>query len=311
MTLLFINFNFGDIYGDSESLGWEVFKALLAAIPVLIGLWIQRNIDRNRQKKNKEDEIKTQNENLKLQLFNFNEHIKAVIASEEKLIPPFKDFSVNIQKAPFEEHLMTALINIPDLFRIDELNKDDLFKAFLLTYQKKLDGAKDFRKSFNAIAFYKTIYEFLYTKYNNLSNEIFLKKVSFRANILAIKEDLTEIVITNDIIQEPYKSLHSMLHHYGAIEKVEMEKENSSLQFYLDELMTPLADFLTSYEKDDECRQLYRKIVANFHLRDDIVNDSNQLGALIGNNLGAIPQSMTALKQVSGILDQTLAEYYI
>jgi hypothetical protein len=307
---LFINFHFGDVYGDSESWNWELFKAVLATIPVLIGLLIQSNIDKNRRRKIKEEEIRIYHENLKLQLFNFNQHIKAIIGSADQLVPPFKEFSDNIKKTPFEEHILWARVNIPDLFRVDEINKEEIFKAFTLVSVDKVKAATDFRRAYNAIHFYKTIYEFLYSKYDILSEDIYKQKLRFKDNVLTIKKDLTEIVITNPKEEDPYKTINEIIQVYGKLEKIEMASGSSSLQFYIDKLMEPLINYLPQYEKIDGLRELYRKIADNFHLRDDIVNASSQLGELLGGNIDAIPECKKTLEEVNQALNIALAEYY-
>jgi hypothetical protein len=123
---LFINFYYGDFYG-AESTVASYFKTLLPIFTLLLGIVIQRILDRYRE-----------NRKNKLKLFNFNEHLKHIIKNSDTLVPVFRDFSKEILKTPFEEHILRRRITLPDIYRILEINKDDVFSGYLLKYRNKV-----------------------------------------------------------------------------------------------------------------------------------------------------------------------------
>ena len=307
--MLFFNFYYGDIYSDTESFLWEFLKALLAIIPVLGGILYQRHLEQKKEERIRQIEINKENENLKLQLFNFNEHLKAIIKSSDSVTPPFIKFSTNLLASPFEEHILWERISIPDLYRIDEINKESIFSAFLLCYHNKVDAANDYRKAFNSIDFYRRVFETLYLKYDKISQDIYNQKVRFNNRIFEIKKAVTEIIINNDVQTEPYKTVTEMIGQYSDKEK-DMPVEKLTLQFYVDNLLDPLGEILPKLNKVDSLRQLYILVVQNLHLRDDIIHSSNELGNLIKLNTEKIPETIIILKIISASLDKKLQHYY-
>lgn len=307
--MLFIKFYYGDIYGSSESFWWELLKAFLAVIPVLIGILYQRHHEQKKEEKKRQQENDKENERLRLQLFNFNEHLKGIIKSSESVVPPFSKFSQNILAAPFEEHILWERISVPDLYRINELNKDNIFSAFLLSYDDKLKGAKDYREAYGTVQFYKTIYETLYSKYDTISQDIYYQKLKFKDRIFTIKKEVTEIIINNDSVIDPYKIIKESIQTFSKKEK-EIPTEQLTLQFFVDNLLEPLGELLPKYDRENSIRQLYILVIENLNLRDDIIHSSKELGKLIGENVVKIPESIDKLKPIVTTLTGMLQQYY-
>lgn len=309
---LLINLYFGDSYGENDSFFWELIKSLLAVIPVIIGLRWQKKIDEDKQNRIKVEEQKLRNENLKLQLFNFNEHMKGVIKSMEKVIPLFTKYSENLMKLPFEEHLLQTKIKIPDLYRIEFINKEDIFNAFLMLYSNKLKAANDYRNVYNYIQYYKEIFEMMYNQSDSFNEDIYKQKIKFQDNIFSIKTNILTFILKNKetINNEPYYGLNQIMMSFHKTEMEELKNGGFTLQHYYDNFMEPLMKFLPKYENNEELRNIYIKIIENNRLKEDIIHYSKQLGELLSVNVKEIPKCQIKLVEVNNKLEKVLKDYY-
>lgn len=301
------NFYFGDIIGgDSDSFQWELLKALLATIPavlgVLLGVWYQKKIDR--------DKIR---EIQNLQLFNFNEHIKKIIENSEPLTGIFTEFAEKVKQNSLDDVLIKRRVYMPDLSRVLEIDKEKIFLAFVQNYKKgkKKQAAEDYRKAYNSLDSLSHSSTFLYDKYDTIIAEIFQLKLQVKKGLMDVRGNASRLGRTIKLANPEHYNVDVL---YNAVNGVlltyfdNMGDDDKPLTFHEKELFIALRDALLPFLDDDRVYDLLSIIRSNLNLMSDIRVDMEALGELLESNSKYINVSRENLAKVSTAIDPIIKE---
>lgn len=298
-----MNFHFGDTYSDSSksNLLWELFKVIVPVAIAVFGILFQKYLERKREEKKQ-----------KLQLFNFNEHLKTIMEGSKPIAPVFKAFSDNIFKDPFGEHLIETRFIIPDINRILEINKESVFSAFIITFDDKVTAANTYRKAYNSVEYFKQLFDLLNNRYDTIMQEIYEQKLRFKDGIAEIRQALSNMLVdikrdnSNYLSLPEYNDLNNPFFEYlFAIN----DDIGNPLQFHADSLLIPMRDALLKYQTKQSAQNILSLIKVQLNLRNDIIFTSSQLGTLIGVNSDNLLTCLGDFKTISSTLDSKLIEF--
>lgn len=300
MILLFLDYVINNGQND-ESFWWELIKAVLAGLTIVAGILFQRYRERKSRDK---DKIVT--------LYLFNESIKSIVKTAKLSKPVFVLFSKQIVRHPFENVMLGTTHYNPDMLRIEKIDTKIVYEAFLLLYKDdKVKAAKYYRQCNNSILFVNEILTMLKTKYDTISQEIYLEKVKYSEHLSSLRASTTDELrilknaIPNYATNPLYKAVNDTFADY-----LEQIDDLQPLEWHHNKFIVPMKQVLLTYQAEEFAIRLLKQIKVMENLKSKIVLDSGELGNLVERNIHHINEPLKKLdvltKDIEGQLLQEM-----
>lgn len=297
--LLFLNFHFGDEYRvTGPPSDW--FKVLIPVLIAIGTILYQRSNEKKKERKKQS-----------LKLFNFNEHIKHIIKTSKELTTRFQEHSEKLINRPLSDFEVTGKILIPQLERILNIDKDDIFSGFINEYGYNTDSASKYRKMYDLVEHYNQLYKTLNEGFEKGAQEIYEEKKKFRDDYFIVDTSLMRLILNlklsnNNPSELPIFNELNKFHSQYKKKEQETKEGKLTVEFYADELLVPLRDLLKNYNEFPDVFDFYVFVCKTLHNKDYIKQSSIQLGNFIKNNIEKFPDKMSEIKNLSSELSEKL-----
>lgn len=265
-----IIFRFGEHYYQ-EPVNSFLVSLFIALIGSFLGILGALYVYRTSIKKDERNKLKKTQINFINRLKYFNLLIENIINNTNKQVDNYLRLAKTINESPYDYHLIN-LIAFNDITRIDQMDSEEIFRAYLYLFGEEDENIKDYKNIYSSIDF---LDERLKQQINSQEKHIsFIHKdqTIVKDLINGLSGDIETILFRrrreiND--EETYindsvvKNLNKFLNKYRSL-----VKEKAKLFQYETEFSKPLKESLLNDFK-------------NYNFTDFLVNKSDKVAVLL------------------------------
>lgn len=218
-----------NIYDDpyhTHNIVAEIFKVILGAGVVILGVLCQRWIEKCKE---------TKNNRYLLRLYN--EHLLGVFKSLQKIYGSYTTFVTAVRLTPFSDVLMTTTFNSPDLKNIVNIDKRDLYKGFIEIYDGVTNQAvNDYNICINHLYNLEEVTVRVNERIQSLIEEITPDLRKYQTKITNLKRNVTETIKYdfNSIEFDELEKLTEINENYEKALNDALRTDNKTLDFDYD-----------------------------------------------------------------------------
>lgn len=287
---LFLDFHFGDLFGEGSDLQEDVMLAILTAFlsgfVVVLGI----NYEKCREKRKHTKE-------LRFLLFNLHIHLKQILIGAQPIPEDYYTFVTNISKARLDSNIAQRnRRRIPELGRILQMDNERILQSFLVTFKDKDLGAVDCNRVYTCVEYLKEVLEKLQLEYDDSMQIRYLEMQKFNDILIEIQRQLG---VWGILLKKDVSSLIK-----GAI-----ETNSSNMEDYLNKFLIPTENFLKDCKPQAETHAILHQIglakesLKFMHLR------TLELENLLKENVPEVTRMIEKIQEIDNRIIKDLSRY--